>query len=315
MSGAALDFVRRVPSMLLVDGLYYGSIRSMPWLAPSICDGVARGVRRLSPAMRRILEENARLALGPEATEARVADVAFGMLRAMQRSIAEVLLSQRFTVDELAARVIRYWGQEGYQEARRGGRGMLVVSAHMGAFEPSLAWLRRFESRVHVLFHRDPMPSFERARRRLRETLGVIEHPVAEGVQAWAALREALLADEVVVLHGDRTMPFQRGSNIPFLGAEDTVLPTGPVRLALACGSPIVPTFCYRADDGLEIEMMAPVTHAAESLRADEVAKHPSQAAVIAAIELAIRNHPDQWLAFGRVRQPESRRQNRGDAG
>lgn len=289
--------------MLLVDALYYGSIRAMPWLAPTICAGVARGLRRLSPNMRRTLEENARLALGPAASEARVAETAFGMLQAMQRSISEVLLSQRFTVDELAARVTRYWGQEGYHEARRSGRGMLVVSAHIGAFEPSLAWLRRFESRVHVLFHRDPMPSFERARRRLRETLGVVEHPVSEGVQAWVALRDALLADEVVVLHGDRAMPFQRGSMIPFLGATDTVLPTGPVRLALACGSPIVPTFCYRANDGLEIEMMEPIFHEPASLRADDVARHPSQAAVVAALERAVRAHPDQWLAFGRIRQ------------
>lgn len=303
MTGAVATTMRRLPAIALVDGLYFGAIRAMPWAAPAICDGVARGMHRLSAGTCRTLAENARLALGPDATEERVAEVVLGMLRGMQRSIAEVLLSQRFSVEQLARRVKRYWGEDGYQVARRRGRGMVIVSAHMGAFEPSLAWLRRFESRVHVLFHRDPMPSFERARRRLRETLGVIEHPVAEGVQAWAALREALLADEVVILHGDRTMPFQRGHRTRFLGADDALLPTGPARLALACGAPIVPTFCYRGEEGLEIEMMDPIEHGEESLRADEVARHPSQLALVAAIERAIRSHPEQWLAFAPLRE------------
>lgn len=293
--------------VLIVDGMYFRSVRTLPWLAPAICEGVARGMRRLSKGICRILEDNARLALGPEVPQTRVDEVVLAMLRSAQRSLSEVLLSERFSADELAGRVTRHWGQEGYQAVRRTGRGLVIVSAHMGAFEPSLAWLRRYESRVHVLFHRDPLPSFERARRRLRETLGVVEHPVADGVRAWAGLRDALLADEVVVLHGDRTMPFQRGSRVPFLGADDTVLPTGPVRLALACGSPIVPTFCYRSSAGLEIEMMDPIVHEAASLRAEEVARHPAQAAVAVALERAIRSHPEQWLAFSPMRDGGAR--------
>jgi lauroyl/myristoyl acyltransferase len=303
MSAAGvLQSVRTLPARLLVDGVYFGAIRALPWLAPALGRGVACGMRVAAPALRRTLVENARLALGSEASEAEVNEVAFRMLAAMQRSISEVLLSQRFSAAELAGRVTRFSGQQGYQEARRAGRGMVIVSAHMGAFEPALAMLRKFESRVHVLFHRDPMPSFERARRRLRETLGVVEHPVAEGVQAWAGLQDALRADEVVVLHGDRTLPFQRGNRIPFLGATDTMLPTGPVRLALACGAPIVPTFCHRLDDGLEVEMTEPIVCAAASLRADEVAAHPAQLALVSAMERAIRRHPDQWLAFAPLR-------------
>jgi lauroyl/myristoyl acyltransferase len=173
----------------------------------------------------------------------------------------------------------------------------------MGAFEPSIALLRKFESRIHVLFHPDPLPRFERARSALRQSLGIIEHAVSDGVSAWAALQDALRANEVVVLHADRVMPMQQGSRIPFLGAHDTVLPTGAARLALACGAPIVPTFCYRHGHELEVEMMAPIYCEVESLRSSEVASHPAQLALVAALETAIRKHPSQWMAFMQVRE------------
>lgn len=290
------------PSRLAVDLGYYGAIRAFPPLAPSFGRAMASGLLAWSPVLRGTVLANARLALGPDATEADVQRVALGMLRHMQQAIVEILLDSNETLDSLASRVRRYSGQEAYHRARERRRGLVVASAHMGAFEPSLALLRKFESRIHVLFHPDPMPSFERARRRLRRTLGVVEHPVTGGVQAWLALQDALRADEVVVLHADRAMPRSSGSPMPFLGCPDAILPTGPARLALACGAPIVPIFCRRGPDGLEVEMTEPIECGEELLRARDVAMHPVQARLVAVMERAIRRDPSQWLAFAPVR-------------
>ncbi len=291
------------PARMLIDQMYFGTIQALPMLAPLMGRAVAIGGMAAVPFWRRTLRENARLALGPQAAEAEVRAVATEMLLNMQRSIAEILLSEGVTVDALAARVSRFSGQEQYHAARDRGRGLVVASAHMGAFEPSIALLRKFESRIHVLFHPDPLPRFERARSALRQSLGIIEHAVSDGVSAWAALQDALRANEVVVLHADRVMPMQQGSRIPFLGAHDTMLPTGAARLALACGAPIVPTFCYRHGHELEVEMMAPIYCEVESLRSSEVASHPAQLALVAALETAIRKHPSQWMAFMQVRE------------
>ena len=292
------------PARISVDGLYFRAIRSMPALAPAMGRAVAMGGMAAAPAWRRILRQNARLALGAIATESEVCAVAADMALNMQRSIADILLSEGISADVLAARVSRFSGQQEYHAARdhSRGRGLVVASAHMGAFEPSIALLRKFEPRIHVLFHPDPMPRFERARSALRQSLGVIEHAVSDGVSAWAALQDALRSNEVVVLHADRVMPMQQGSRIPFLGAEDTVLPTGAVRLALTCGSPIVPTFCYRHGEELEVEMMAPIYCEVELLRSAEVASHPAQRALVSALETAIRRHPAQWMAFMQIR-------------
>lgn len=290
------------PARILIDDVYFRAILSMPSLAPAMGRAVAIGGMTAAPSWRRTLRQNARLALGPIAAESEVCAVATEMALNMQRSIAEILLSQGASADVLAARISKFSGQQDYHAAREQGRGLVVASAHMGAFEPSIALLRKFEPRIHVLFHPDPMPRFERARSALRQSLGVIEHAVSDGVSSWSALQEALHSNEVVVLHADRVMPNQKGSRIPFLGAEDTVLPTGAVRLALACGAPIVPTFCYRHADDFEVEMTAPIYCQVESLRSAEVASHPVQRALVSALEQAIRKHPSQWMAFMQIR-------------
>jgi lauroyl/myristoyl acyltransferase len=303
MSGIA-----SLPARLVVDRGYYTALRRFPSLAPALGRMAASCLFASSPGLRTVARENARLALGPDTTEAEVDRVARAMVGNMQRTIAETLLAERASPDELAARVLRFSGQDGYHRVRDPGRvvgrGLLVASIHMGAFEPCLALLRRFEPRIHVLFHPDPMPGFERARQRLRQSLGIIEHPVTGGVQAWMSLHEALGRGEVVVLHADRTMPDQRGSVMRFLGVEDALLPTGPVRLALACGVPIVPIYCSRIEGGLAVDMDQPIECGTESLRGDAVARHPAQAALVASMERAIRARPEEWMAFGRVRRP-----------
>jgi lauroyl/myristoyl acyltransferase len=288
-------------SRVVVDGCYYRSIRCMPRHADLFGRQVARLIWAASGSTRAVLSENARLALGPDASPKRVQEVAREIICNMQRSITEVLLSEGASADELASSVREFSGEKEYDRARALKKGMLLASIHMGAFEPCMALLRRFERRVHVLFHPDPMPSFERARSRLRRSLGVIEHAVSDGVSAWVALRDALEADEVVVLHADRVMPGQSGARMRFLGIDDANLPTGPARLAIGCGTPIVPTFCVRRPGGYAVHMSTPIIAPAQALRANDVANHPSQRALIAAMETAIRAAPDQWMAYGRI--------------
>ncbi len=293
--------VAMLPARLVINDVYYALLEQFPRAAGPMGRCVARGLMHAVPAWRRTLRANARLALGPGATEQAVHRTAAQMLACMQVAIAEVLHGQHQTRDELAARVTRFSGQEAYHRARSASRGMVVASAHMGAYEPCLALLRKFEPRIHVLYHPDPMPRFERARSRLRRSIGVIEHRVDAGVAAWAALQEALAAGEVVVLHADRTMSRQGGARVPFLGAPNALLPTGPARLAVACGSALVPTFCYRVGAELEVEMMEPILSEPESLRSAEVAGHPAQLALVGALERAVRAHPEQWMAFARI--------------
>lgn len=296
-----MNAVNHLASRLLVDQLYYRSLAGLPCVAPALTRYVARGLAQLSPSLWSIVAENSRLALGESATSESVNRTAATVLWRMQEAIRDTLASSATPAHELEARVTAFSGQEGYHQARRGASGMLVVSIHMGAFEPCLALLRRYEKRVHVLFQPDPMPRFERARSGMRRSIGVIEHRLTDGVDAWLSLRDALEAGEVVVMHADRVMNRQHGARMPFLGLSDAVLPTGPVRLAVGCGAAIVPTYCRQGTQGLSVEMDDPIRTRREVLRNHDVASHPAQRQLLRSMERAIRASPDQWLAFWRL--------------
>ena len=289
-------------SRALVDGLYYGSMSRFPAVAPKIAAGVAELLGRCAPGLMRVVRQNARLALGPDATEDLVRQTALRMVRGMQDSIRDTLNASDSSSAMLAGRVSSFKGQEHYHSARAHGRGVLVASAHMGTFEPCLALLRRYEPGIHVLFQTDPMPRFERARSRMRETIGVTQHRIEDGIGAWMALQDALARGEAVVMHADRAMHPGAGARMRFLDAEDATLPTGPVRLALASGAAILPTFCTHEGCGLHVEMHPPIVHPRQSLRSAQVTDHPAQRSLVALMERAIRQAPDQWMAFWPVR-------------
>jgi lauroyl/myristoyl acyltransferase len=249
----------------------------------------------------RNLRSNARLVLGKTASDDEVRLLARSMACSMQRAIAEVLQSANRTSEELLSTVAGFSGQAEYHHVRRQRPGMLLASIHMGSFEPCLALLRRYEPRIHVLYHADPMPRFEKARSAIRSRLGIIEHRVSDGLEAWHALQRALEEGDVVVMHADRTMPGQSGTAMRFLSREDVVLPTGPVRLAVSVGAPVVPVFCRHTPAGLQVEMRPPITHDAELLRAGAAAGHPTQVRLVAEMERAILADPGQWMAFGQL--------------
>jgi KDO2-lipid IV(A) lauroyltransferase len=121
----------------------------------------------------------------------------------------------------------------------------------------------------------------------LREKLGVIEAPVDDGWTIWMRLRDALARDEVVVLQGDRVMPGQKGHRAPVLGA-DMMLPSGPAKLSLATGAPIVPVFAIRTPAGHVRLCVEP------AILPDTVEN--AMAELAAVIGRYIRAYPEQWL-------------------
>lgn len=283
---------------LVVDDFYYRLLGAMPAVAGPIGAIACEASFHCVPAWRRTLLCNAGLALGSGASAWQRYRCARAMMRSMQRFTAEVIASESANAALLREQVCEFDGSQHFLSALARGRGLVLAGIHMGSFEPSLAVLAKHVRRIHVLYQPDPMPRFERARQQLRRRLGVVEHRVEDGIGAWSALHQALLADEVVVLHADRVMPGHRGISMPFLGMPDAQLPHGPVRLAAAAGAPLVPTFCARANGKLRLWAEAAIDAGQQDLRANEVAAHPAQRALVAAMERAIRAYPEQWMAF-----------------
>jgi len=190
---------------------------------------LCRGAFRCSSSLRRGTRANARRMLGPAASPRQVDALGRRILSSFYLACCDIGRSFSASREQLFARVEAIEGDEHYQAARAAGKGLIVVTAHMGSFEVGMAALRdRERAKIHVVFRRDPFERFERLRSGLRRRLGVEEAPVDDGWTVWMRLRDALLADEVIVLQGDRVMPGQKGEPVPFLG--------GTIRLPAGLG-------------------------------------------------------------------------------
>ncbi len=247
-------------------------------------------------AWRETLRENGRIILGPAASAPEIDDYGRGVLDHMQRYMEGLVVAATTPVDRLLDRISMVEGLAEFRDlfGHRGDRGIVLLSMHMGEFEPAAAYISRHVP-IHVLYHRDPIATLEGYRRRARRRLGVVEHAVDSGLGAWADLRDALGRGEAVALLGDRVQPGQVGTPIEVFGHR-MELPIGPFKLAESCEALVVPVFNWRLEDGsLAMRMTAPLDLAEGDLRRDP-SGHPAVRRWASLVESMIAAHPTQWL-------------------
>lgn len=272
---------------------------SAPWLLKLLRPLAIRATVWWSDELVGNVSCNARRIFGREPSAAERRAFARAVVGSFYDFIADLGRTARATADDLPARMERVEGEPAYLAARRAGGGAVLVTAHMGSFEVGLAALRGVEGRVHVVFKRDTFPAFDRIRSRCRAMLGVYEAPVDDGLTTLMNLRDALRADEVVVMQGDRAMPGQRSQVVPFLHGH-LRLPIGPVKLARLTGSPLVPVVVVRAQGGrFRVHLCEPIRIDPAAPDADGV--DPALLAVARAIEPFVARYPEQWLTLARA--------------
>ena len=257
--------------------------RALDALRPLLCWMTFHASRQIKHATR----TNARHLLGIDSTARQRDKLGVGVVNQFYQFCCDVGQSSSASPAELVERIATVRGDAQYRQARARKRGVILITAHLGSFEVGMAALRRIEPEIHVVFRRDAVGQFEQRRSRLRARLGIHEAAIDDGWSVWVRLRNALMENHAVILQADRVMPGQKGQPTPFFDGH-LELPLGPVKLALASGSPIVPVFAVRRADGridLHVE------------RAIEVVDVDSALGEIAAVlEKYIRAYPQQWL-------------------
>ncbi|MGH9393095.1 MAG: lysophospholipid acyltransferase family protein [Terriglobales bacterium] len=213
------------------------------------------------------------------------------LYRHLGRQMAEFCLFPRNRREELPA-LMATEGLEHYLAAREQGRGVLVLTAHLGAWElssfgHSLAG-HPMKFIVRPLDNR-PLDELVLHYRGLHGN-----RPIGKGEFA-RGLLQAMAANESVGVLLDQNSSPPQGVFVPFFGIAACTA-AGPAKIALRTGAAVVPGFTvWEAAKQQYVLYFEPALELVRS--GDEDADIAANTArFTAVIESWVRRYPDQWL-------------------
>lgn len=187
-------------------------------------------------------------------------------------------------------------GLEHVDTALQAGRGLVMVTGHLGPYELAAAWMAARGYKVAGMME-DLSPDLLEALATYRSATGMVLVNMKDGLRAaYRLLNEGYM----LCLVADRTIGESRGAiEVPFLG-DVRRLPIGPAVFAQGTGAPIITGFASlnpaRRPRYL-VELDAPIFAAGrDAAERDRLVRH-----IAGRMEAAIRRHPDEWYVF----QPE----------
>ena len=301
---ALKDFAQSSPTETSVrketarEALEYWSVRGLVAFVGALPRPVARAVGaaiggvcwRALGGLRKTGMRNLALAF-PEKSEAERGEILRKLYKTLGWQIAEFCKMRGYTLEE-ASRFIRYEGLENYLRARDRGRGVLVLTGHLGAWELSSFYhsLRGYPmSLVIRRLDNARVDAFVNGIRCLHGNRVIHKDDFARG------LLTAMHQGETVGILMDTNMTPPQGVFVPFFGVEACTA-SGLARVAARTGAAVLPGFLlweesekrYVLRFGEELELVK---------TGDAQANMLANTALFAATtESYIRRYPEQWL-------------------
>jgi lauroyl/myristoyl acyltransferase len=241
-----------------------------------------------SPLARPRLEYNLKVAC-PELSDRELKRVAWLNFRNHAKAYADLMMLPRTNIESMRP-LLKVEGGEYLDQARAMGKGVLVVSCHMGSYEVvSAIWSATLAPVSLFAEELEPRALFEWYRE-TRARLGISVLPLHVG--GLRKVVQALKDQEMVVTAIDRDITGS-GHMMPFFG-RPAPIPLGPASIALRLGTPLLPACVYRLPDDTYVAQGFPPVIATSTgdTRADEIRITQE---LVRNIETFIRRHPDQW--------------------
>jgi KDO2-lipid IV(A) lauroyltransferase len=240
--------------------------------------------------LRRVGLRNLALAL-PELTAKEREAILRSEYRNLGLLLAEFCKMPDYTAAS-ASRFIRYEGLENYLRARERGKGVLVLTGHLGAWELSSFYHSLMGMPMGMVIRRLDNPLVDAFVNRIRCQHGnrvIHKDDFARGLIA------SMRAGETVGILMDTNMTPPQGVFVPFFGVQACTA-SGMARIAEKTGAAVVPGFLlWEASERkyvLHFGAELPVIHTGDAEQ-DAVS---NTAAFTAAIEGYVAQYPEQWL-------------------
>ena len=267
------------------------ALRVCPGAIFRLSDGLAKVGFYLFLGFRTRSIANIRVALGDGLSPAEIGGVARQSLRNFFRACVEIGVAVVATDAKLKAE-IPIVGRKNLDVALAKGKGVLLLSAHLGNFFLVGCRLALEGVPTFVLVNQPRDGRFAELmddyRLRVRQkTIHARPRP-----RALRELTEVLRRNQIAVMIADE---YRRGSGIevPLFG-KTVIARRGTVSLALRTGAAVVPAFMVRqADDSLRLVIEPELELARAERNASAVRENTIR--ITRWLERTVRSYPEQW--------------------
>ena len=241
--------------------------------------------------------DNLRHVMPPGATKSEIRAAARQVFRNVALYYADFFHMPYMDIDEFFQRRFIFHGfHEILVPATKSGEGVILLSAHCG--NPELAGQGLIPMGVRVIALTEPLkpPRLSALVDRLRSSKGHTFVPVSLG--GVKRVMQALRNGGVVALMGDRDIEGPK-ARLPFCGVE-TLMPTGPIEVALRTGATLIPCFSARRNTHIiEVDVEAPL----ELERTGDFERDVQLGALkyLERLERRLRADPGQWAVLEKI--------------
>jgi KDO2-lipid IV(A) lauroyltransferase len=252
--------------------------------------GFTRILFALASKLRKTAEFNLKLAF-PQWTEAQREATIRGMVRSLGWMAAEFARMPRYTRKNIEE-VIVLDGNENFLEGQRRGKGVLFLTAHMGAWELSSFSHALYGYPLHYMARPLDNARLDALVNRYRGLSGNV--PIFKNESARAMLKILKDAGTIGILADQNTMR-EEGVFVDFFGVPACTT-TGIARVALHTGAAVVPGYAVwddslkkyrlRFEPPLDLIQTGDIDH--------DIVENTRQFAKVT--EEIIRKYPEQWV-------------------
>jgi KDO2-lipid IV(A) lauroyltransferase len=276
-----------------------GFMRVLPWIPYRWLELFTSGMARFAFVMmwkyRARMEESVTRALGdqmrdPAERQALVRRAWKNFARGILDTMVVMHMSKQQTTNFVAIE-----GEDHLKRALGKGKGIIALSAHLGAFTLIGARLAAGGYPFSVVVKHPPDDRFAKVMNDLRAQIGVHTISARPRQEAVRGILKALRKNGIVLVIADE---FKSGGvDTTFMG-QKAAAPRGPASLALRTGAVTLPMFAPRKPDG---SVVLRIGGEMELVRHTDVEDSVAETTKLFSryIEQAILRYPDQWNWLG----------------
>jgi KDO2-lipid IV(A) lauroyltransferase len=259
-------------------------------LARSFATEVTRFLYALSPKLRKTAEVNLRIAF-PDWTDAQRKALIHRMLRHLGWMGAEFARFSKYAKENIE-QFVALDGHENFLEAQRRGKGVLILTGHIGAWELSSFAHALYGFPLHYMARPIENGRIDALVNGYRCRTG--NRPIFKNESARAMLKILKDAGTIGILADQNTMP-EEAVFVNFFGKAASTT-TGIARVALHTDAAVVPGYAVW-DEGLQkyrlrFEPRVELIRTGDQER--DVFENTQKFAKV--LEEIIRKYPDQWV-------------------